>query len=225
MSQEIIQVDAFTAERFRGNPAALCILDEPADERWMQSLAAEMNLSETAYLRLDGDAYALRWFTPVAEVDLCGHATVAAAHILWEDGHVETSAECRFNTKSGLLVARRRDDWIEVDFPREEFAEIAAPEGLAEALGTAVGVHLKNHGMVFAGANLEMTTMDAIQVEYEAEITWRAMLIGDPETIPMLFLRGHWERRKAGEIFEPWEYFWKWVDQHPDSFRPRVYQT
>lgn len=137
MSQEIIQVDAFTAERFRGNPAALCILDEPADERWMQSLAAEMNLSETAYLRLDGDAYALRWFTPVAEVDLCGHATVAAAHILWEDGHVETSAECRFNTKSGLLVARRRDDWIEVDFPREEFAEIAAPEGLAEALGTS----------------------------------------------------------------------------------------
>jgi L-ribulose-5-phosphate 4-epimerase len=96
---------------------------------------------------------------------------------------------------------------------------------VAEALGNAVGVHLKNHGMVFAGANLEMTTMDAIQVEYEAEITWRAMLIGDPETIPMLFLRGHWERRKAGEVFEPWDYFWKWVDQHPDSFRPRVYQT
>ena len=135
MSQEIIQVDAFTGARFRGNPAAICVLDEPAEEKWMQSLATEMNLSETAYLTLDGDAYHLRWFTPVAEVELCGHATVAAAHVLWEDGHVEAAAECRFNTRSGLLVARRREGWIEVDFPKEEFREIAVPEGLAEALG------------------------------------------------------------------------------------------
>ena len=96
---------------------------------------------------------------------------------------------------------------------------------VADALGDALGVHLINHGMVFAGPNLEMTTMDAIQVEYEAEITWRAMLIGNPQTIPMYFLRGHWERRKEGEIFEPWEYFWKWADKHPESFRPRVFQT
>ncbi len=136
MSQEIIQVDAFTDIPFHGNPAAICILEKPADEKWMQDLALEMNLSETAYLLPQDDGYSLRWFTPAVEVDLCGHATVAAAHVLWEDGHVQRDEECRFHTRSGLLIARLRDGWIEVDFPRQEFAEIEAPDGLADALGT-----------------------------------------------------------------------------------------
>lgn len=136
MAQEIIQVDAFTDHRFHGNPAAICILDGPADETWMQNLALEMNLSETAYLIPEDDGYALRWFTPTVEVDLCGHATIAAAHVLWEDGHVRPDEACRFNTRSGVLTARLRDGWIEVEFPRENFTEIEAPDGLAEALGT-----------------------------------------------------------------------------------------
>ena len=88
MGQKITQVDAFTNQPFGGNPAAICAMDGPADETWMQSTALEMNLSETAYLYPEDNGYRLRWFTPGAEVDLCGHATVAAAHVLWEEGHV-----------------------------------------------------------------------------------------------------------------------------------------
>ena len=95
---------------------------------------------------------------------------------------------------------------------------------VGEILGNAVGCHLQNHGMLFAGPNVELATLDAIHVEYEAEITWRAMLIGTPSTIPMSFLRGHVERRKAGEIPDHWEHFWKWADKHPESFRPRSFQ-
>lgn len=135
MRQPIIQVDAFTDEPFRGNPAAICIVEEDADEGWMQALALEMNLSETAYLVRKDDGYGLRWFTPTTEVDLCGHATVAAAHVLWEDGHVAPDETCRFHTRSGLLTANRRDGWIEVKFPREDFKEVESPAGLSEALG------------------------------------------------------------------------------------------
>jgi PhzF family phenazine biosynthesis protein len=90
MSIRITQVDAFTDRRFCGNPAAVCVLSEPAEDRWMQDVAAEMNLSETAFARrLDtGPTFNLRWFTPNSEVDLCGHATLATAHVLWEEGHL-----------------------------------------------------------------------------------------------------------------------------------------
>lgn len=86
MDIPIFQVDAFTSERFRGNPAAVCVLDEPADPAWMQAVASEMNLSETAFLHREGDGFRLRWFTPTVEVALCGHATLASAHVLWEAG-------------------------------------------------------------------------------------------------------------------------------------------
>src|SRR5881409_3459641 len=131
MGLRIVQVDAFTDRAFGGNPAAVCVLPEPRDAAWMQAVVREMNLSETAFLRLDGDRYRLRWFTPAVEVDLCGHATLASAHVLWQDGHAPPGEEARFRTKSGLLTARRRDGWIELDFP----ATLAAPAGLAEALG------------------------------------------------------------------------------------------
>src|SRR5437762_3309783 len=116
MHLTIYQVDAFTDKPFAGNPAAVCVLDEwPADE-WLQRVASEMNLSETAFLHRQDDGYRLRWFTPAVEVDLCGHATLASAHILWETGQVPGDRPARFHTRSGLLTATRRGDWIEMDF-------------------------------------------------------------------------------------------------------------
>ncbi len=135
MSTTIIQVDAFTNEPFTGNPAGVCILPEPADEEWMQKVAAEMNLSETAFLYPEAKGYNLRWFTPVAEVDLCGHATLASAHVLWEEQHLPPDQPAYFYTNSGLLTARQQGDWIELDFPAEPESATTAPPGLVEALG------------------------------------------------------------------------------------------
>ena len=132
----IVQVDAFTREPFGGNPAAVCVLPRPADPAWMQRVAGEMNLAETAFLVGRGSgAYDLRWFTPTVEVDLCGHATLAAAHVLWEDGHLPRDAAARFHTRSGRLSAVRRGGWIEMDFPAEPAEPVPAPAGLADALG------------------------------------------------------------------------------------------
>src|SRR5580704_16328280 len=117
MPLTITQVDAFTAKPFAGNPAAVCVLPDGREASWMQSVAREMNLSETAFLLRQADGYQLRWFTPVVEVDLCGHATLAAAHALWEEGHVPPAAQARFHTRSGLLTAQRKGEWIEMDFP------------------------------------------------------------------------------------------------------------
>lgn len=117
MSQKIYQVDAFTNRAFAGNPAAVCILAEPAPEEWMRNVAREMNLSETAFLVPTGADFNLRWFTPAAEVALCGHATLASAHILWETGALKSHEQGRFHTQSGLLTADHQGDWIELDFP------------------------------------------------------------------------------------------------------------
>ena len=135
MGLTIVQVDAFTDKPFAGNPAAVCILPGPKDDRWMQDLAREMNLSETAFLHRENDGYRLRWFTPAVEVALCGHATLASAHVLWQDGHLAEGAQARFHTQSGLLTAERRGDWIELDFPATPAAPAQPPAGLAKALG------------------------------------------------------------------------------------------
>jgi PhzF family phenazine biosynthesis protein len=134
----IYQVDAFTSEPFRGNPAGVCILSAPKDESWMQAVAAEMNLSETAFVspRSDG-AFDLRWFTPAVEVELCGHATLATAHILWESGTLSPDTQARFHTASGLLTADRNGDQIELDFPANPPEAVDPPEGLLDALGVA----------------------------------------------------------------------------------------
>src|SRR5262245_26524166 len=133
--QPIVQVDSFTEQPFAGNPAGVCILDEPASEAWMLNVAREMNVSQTAFLVRDGDAYQLRWFSPTVEVDICGHATLASAHLLWEDGQLAADEPARFDTRSGRLTAARSDGWILMDFP----AMVAAPAeplpGLIEALG------------------------------------------------------------------------------------------
>ena len=135
MSQTIYQVDAFTATPFQGNPAGVCILPAPASEDWMRNVAREMNLSETAFLVRQEDGYDLRWFTPAAEVDLCGHATLASAHILFETGLLPPAGEAHFHTRSGLLTAARQGDWIEMNFPATPPQATAAPAGLAQALG------------------------------------------------------------------------------------------
>lgn len=136
MPLTITQVDAFTNKPFTGNPAAVCVLRAPAGAAWMQRVAREMNLSETAFLvRRPNGEFDLRWFTPAVEVDLCGHATLASAHVLWEEGHLAPDASAVFHTRSGRLSANRRSDWIEMDFPAEPADPVPAPAGLAAALG------------------------------------------------------------------------------------------
>jgi PhzF family phenazine biosynthesis protein len=135
MPLPIVWVDAFTAEPFAGNPAAVCVLPEPRDAAWMQHVAREMNLAETAFLDRATDGFNLRWFTPTVEVDLCGHATLAGAHVLWETGQAAATAPIRFHTRSGVLTAVRRDDWIELDFPVTPEQPVETPPDLAEALG------------------------------------------------------------------------------------------
>jgi PhzF family phenazine biosynthesis protein len=144
MGQEIFQVDAFTDKPFAGNPAAVCILPEAAAEDWMQHLANEMNLSETAFLVRQEDGFNLRWFTPAVEVELCGHATLASAHILWEQGFLSSDRQARFFTRSGLLSALRKDQWIELDFPAEPEMQTEMPEALLKAFGVSVRYVGKN---------------------------------------------------------------------------------
>ncbi len=141
----VLTIDAFAAAPFGGNPAAVCLLEpgQAAEESWMQSVAAEMNLSETAFVVRQADgAWGLRWFTPKAEVDLCGHATLASAHALWDTGRLAPEMAAVFVTRrSGRLECRRCDGeggWIAMDFPSRPVTEAAVPPGLAEALGCDV---------------------------------------------------------------------------------------
>jgi PhzF family phenazine biosynthesis protein len=134
----LYQIDAFTDQLFAGNPAAVALLDDWPDADRMQHVAAEMNLAETAFLvPHGGDAFGLRWFTPETEVDLCGHATLAAAHFLWNEEHLPLDETARFETKSGALSARREDDLIWMDFPAEPVRETPPLDDLTDALGTA----------------------------------------------------------------------------------------
>ena len=135
MPVSIFQVDAFTDRPFSGNPAAVCLLPGPRDAQWMQQVAMEMNLAETAFLHREDDGYRLRWFTPTVEVDMCGHATLASAHILWEQNLIALDAQARFQTRSGLLTADRRPNGIELDFPATPVTTTQLPVGLIAALG------------------------------------------------------------------------------------------
>ncbi len=164
MSQRIVQVDAFADRPFVGNPAAVCLLDRPTDPAWMQAVAREMNLAETAFLVPEGPGFHLRWFTPVIEVDLCGHATLAAAHVLWEDGHLPPDRAATFRTRSGTLIARHRGDRIELDFPGIPIDRPADPGPIEAALGVPV---------LFAG----LSRFDAL-AEVESEAVVRAL---DPD--------------------------------------------
>lgn len=129
------QIDAFTDRPFAGNPAAVTFLDAPRDDAWHQAVASEMNLAETAFLSRHDDGFSLRWFTPSVEVDLCGHATLASAHFLWESGRLRDGEAARFHTKSGLLTARREGGVIRLDFPATPARATPMPPHLIESLG------------------------------------------------------------------------------------------
>ncbi|MFN0150588.1 MAG: PhzF family phenazine biosynthesis protein [bacterium] len=187
----IFQVDAFTSEPFRGNPAAVCLLDAPRTDAWMQSVAAEMNLSETAFVTRGEDAtsgpsWELRWFTPTTEVPLCGHATLASAHILWESGAIAPTDAARFETRSGVLAARRvpNDEAasaprteeaaaqdavrIEIDLPAFPVTKMAAPAAAVRALGGA--------RVLFCGRTAERGLGDIdYLLELESEAIVRAL--------------------------------------------------
>jgi PhzF family phenazine biosynthesis protein len=134
MDQIIYQVDAFTDRPFQGNPAGVCLLRDEMPDDWMRDIAKEMNASETAFLHQGSESYDLRWFTPQVEVDLCGHATLAAAHILFETGELEQNETAQFDTRSGRLSASKSDGWIELDFPAEPSHPVDPPPDLLDAL-------------------------------------------------------------------------------------------
>jgi PhzF family phenazine biosynthesis protein len=157
----IYHVDAFTAQPFAGNPAAVCLLEAAQDDRWLRNVAREMNLSETAFLLRQQDGFSLRWFTPALEVDLCGHATLASAHVLWEQGLLRSDEPARFHTRSGLLGAVRQGDWIEMDFPAEPLTPLAPTPELAAALGVVP---------LWVGRN----RLDYLLVEVDAETAVRS---------------------------------------------------
>ncbi len=171
----IFQVDSFTDQLFKGNPAGVCMFVENESDRWMQNMAGEMNLSETAFLKEADDGYELRWFTPTDEVDLCGHATLAAAHVLWETGELDVAQEAKFFTRSGVLKAAKMGDWIQLDFPLEEAEPISPPQELVDGLKVP---------FIYVGQN----RMDYI-VETESEAVLRS-LRPDKEMLSKLTNRG-----------------------------------
>jgi predicted PhzF superfamily epimerase YddE/YHI9 len=164
MGERLIQVDAFTDRAFAGNPAAVCLLDKTREAEWMQDVAREMNLSETAFVsrRDDGD-WDLRWFTPMVEVDLCGHATLASAHVLWEDKHTDEDF-ITFHTRSGKLGASRDDPWIDLDFPsRPAFPTDVSREVIDVIGGDPVMTARGNVGGGMSGYLLEYGTEDEVR--------------------------------------------------------------
>jgi len=155
-------VDAFASRSFRGNPAAVCLLTAPRPARWMQAVAAEFALSETAFVLPRASGFGLRWFTPATEVDLCGHATLATAHVLWSEGLAPADAPLAFRTRSGELRARAAARGrIELDFPARPARPVAAPKGMARALG--------------AEPVAVARTADDLLVELEAEAVVRSL--------------------------------------------------
>ena len=139
-------VDAFADRAFAGNPAAVCLLEGPAEATWMQGLAAEFGISETAYLWPVAGGWSLRWFTPATEVDLCGHATLAAAHALRAAGREPDGARVVFTTRSGPLLARLAGELIELDLPADPPRDAPVPAALATALARPDGSALATMG-------------------------------------------------------------------------------
>jgi predicted PhzF superfamily epimerase YddE/YHI9 len=159
MGLRITQVDAFTNELFKGNPAAVCVLQEPKEDGWMRLVASEMNLSETAFLIREQDGYRLRWFSPAREVRLCGHATLASAHVLWEQDLLKRNQQAKFYTLSGTLFADWKDGWIELNFPSLPTEPTPAPDAL---------IHAWNVPFKFCGKSkhtwlLEMESEDVVR--------------------------------------------------------------
>ena len=139
MTIPFFRVNAFSKQIMKGNPAAICILDKTMPEEEMQKIATEMNVSETAFLQPLEEGFSLRWFTPTVEVGLCGHATLASAYVLYEQGFVDAAKETHFFSKAGLLKARREEDWIVLDFPALGYGEEICSDEILEVLGITDG--------------------------------------------------------------------------------------
>jgi len=161
-------VDAFTDQAFGGSPAAVCLLEGPADPGWMQALAAELGLSETAYVWPEDDLFSLRWFTPSTEVDLCGHATLAAAHALGGWGRCADGALIRFSSRSGILTARRSGDRVELEFPADPATATALPVVLEGVLHGPDGARLRPVAAARSGHFLVLELPDAPSVQAAA---------------------------------------------------------
>lgn len=171
MGLPVYVVDAFADKPFTGNPAAVVFLDGPRDDAWRQSVAAEFNLSETAFVEPAGGAWRLRWFTPTVEVSLCGHATLAAAHALWESGRLAPELPARFETKGGVLSARRDGEWIILDLPALEVRPAKPPPGLLAALADTPLAFLENDGVYL----LEMDSEETVRRAAPNLAAWSAL--------------------------------------------------
>lgn len=177
MTYPLFQIDAFANTPFEGNPAAVCNLENPADEAWMQSVAAEMNLAETAFVypvNSTNNHYHLRWFTPTVEVPLCGHGTLATAHVLWNELGIDHSTPLRFDSLSGELVVHYADSVITLDFPASPPQPIETHSELISALGV-------DHGVCYqADENflIEVNSADAV-------------LLADPDFVKLATLAKH----------------------------------
>ncbi len=171
MGLPVCVVDAFADKPFTGNPAAVVFLDGPRDDAWRQSVASEMNLSETAFVEPEGDLFRLRWFTPTVEVALCGHATLAAAHALWESGRLPPASVARFETKSGILTARRDGEWIVLDLPSLPVAPAKPPPGLMASLADTPLAFLENDDLYL----LEMDSEETVRRAAPNLAAWSAL--------------------------------------------------
>lgn len=170
MGLPVCVVDAFADKPFGGNPAAVVFLDEPRDDAWRQSVAAEFNLSETAFVESAPGGFGLRWFTPTVEVPLCGHATLAAAHALWESGRLPAASAARFETRAGALSARRDGAWIVLDLPSLPARPATPPPGLLAALKDTPLAFLESD----AAYLLEMDSEETVRRAAPDLAAWRA---------------------------------------------------
>lgn len=195
----LFQVDAFTDRAFAGNPAAVCLLEEPADEAWMQRVGNEMNLSETAFVVPDepsggtAAAFRLRWFTPTVEVDLCGHATLASSHVLWSEGRVAARTPIFFATRSGVLTAVQADGGlIELDLPANPPEECPVDPAIVEAVGV---IPVRTGGTANRWTILEVASeaeVAAASPRFDADAGWSAIVtarVGD-EVVCRVFVPG-----------------------------------
>lgn len=198
MSRPLYVVDAFTDQVFRGNPAAVVLLESSVEEEWMQSVAAEMKHAETAFLMGAVGGIELRWFTPTVEVDLCGHATLASAHVLYEQGIIDDDKEIRFYTRSGDLLAKKTRSGIQLDFPAEPGSELtsATEEQLMAALRLGVKpVAIQENRMDIL---VELPSEDLVQV-LEPDFA----LLGDIEVRGVIVTAASKEHDFISRFFAP----------------------
>jgi PhzF family phenazine biosynthesis protein len=203
---KLLQVDAFTAVPFRGNPAAVCLLDAPRDDAWLAAVAAEMNLSETAFvLPRDDGAFDLRWFTPLVEVDLCGHATLAAAHALWEMGAADTARPLEFHTRSGVLTAYHADDGVALDFPAEPASPVTAPPGLLLALGVGTAAAVARNRFDYLVELATETEVRALRPDMErlAQVETRGVVVTAPSDDDTYDFVSRWFGPRVGVDEDP----------------------